>query len=81
MNLPKIPLIKDKTKDKEKRKFHSIIQKEVLHIMMLTVRGKLKNKDIDKLDALYKKYFELYPDIKAEVDANEKIRKLRVIAG
>ena len=76
----KMPIIHDTTKDSAKRKFHKTIQKEVMHIMMLTVRGKLKNKDIDKLDSLYKKYFIAYPDINAEADANKKIAKLRSIA-
>ena len=76
----KLPFLKDNTKDADRRKFHKVIQKECLTISALALRNRLGKKDVDKLEKLYESYHKKYPDAKAELNAKDRIAKLRLFA-
>lgn len=75
----RIPFIKDNTKDKEKKAFHKAIQSEVWNITKKSMMRTLTQKDVDKLEGMYNKYFEKYPDEKARLNSVDRISKLRRI--
>jgi hypothetical protein len=76
----RLPFLKDNTKNPEQKRFHKVIQNEVWAITKLVTFRKLTQKHVDKLEKLYKSYFEKFPDVKGEANSIERIKQLRTFA-
>lgn len=77
----KLPFIKDDTKDVEKRKLHKVIEREAWEISKKMMTHRLKPSDVDRLEGLYKEYYDKYPDADKELKCMKMIVRLRTIIG
>lgn len=75
----KIPFIKVDGRSSEEKQLQKVIQKEAWTISKKAMMRTLKSSDVDKLEKLYKKYFEKYPDAERQLNSEIRIRKLRQI--
>lgn len=68
-----------KSKDPEQKKLETKISVQAWKISKAYVSGRLRKKDIDDLENLYKEYFKRYPDAEREQSSRKRIAKLRKI--
>lgn len=77
--LKKILSMKSTTKDPEKIKYEKYLQKEVMSLGKLAIRGKLSKSKIDSLINDYKKFYAKYPHKKGKAKEQETLAKLEKI--
>lgn len=70
-------LFKSTAKDRDKKLLENQISHQASHISLNVIRGKLKASDINDLEILYERYFEKFPDAKAQQNCSKRIAQLR----